>query len=155
MQHVYCHRVVYCMLTKIACHSGYFSEWIGVLVGHHDTYIHINTQTPRLSRGDTLILYVNHVRLSCQNGAAFQYYSLANQMIAVCHGNNLQGDMEEKYNRDGQTCKHWWNDGRVRWSRKQSSFWCEEKEETSKSPAWKPALKLHTAKIFCSEMRSK
>lgn len=39
--------------------------------------------------------YMDHLRLSCQNRTAFQCQNLANRMIAVCHGNNLQGEKDE------------------------------------------------------------
>lgn len=52
-------------------------------------------KSPSKGHTDLVILYANHLRLSCQNGTAFQHCSLANRMIAVCHGNNLQGDTEE------------------------------------------------------------
>lgn len=43
-----------------------------------------------------------------KNCTAFQHRSLANRVMIVWHGNNLQGD-----NRDGQTCKQrekWWGE---------------------------------------------
>lgn len=44
---------------------------------------------------DLVILYLNHLRLSCQSATAFQHHGSANPMTAVCHGNSLQGDTEE------------------------------------------------------------
>lgn len=85
MQHVCRHRVVYCMLTKIAFHSGYFSEWVGALVGHHDSFAlaYKHTDTADLSWGYTDPI-CEYVRLSCQNGAAFQHHGQAHHVTRLC-----------------------------------------------------------------------
>lgn len=98
--------------------------------------IKTRTQTP-IFCGDTLILYVNRATLSCQNGAGFQQHSSANQTIAVCHGNNLQGDMEENTMGMGRPARKERN--------KESKVpECRRKQET-----W---INLQTDQIFCPKV---
>lgn len=113
--------------------------------------IYTHTHTLQISHGDTLILYVNHVRLSCPNSAAFQAPQPGSSCDScVCHGNNLQGDMEENTTGMGRHASDGEMMGGVR-LRKQKTNLFLEKEKASKSPAWIPAVKLYMNKIVYSE----
>lgn len=85
---LYCHGVVYYTVAKITSHSGYPSECTLsiTIVRQHSSPLLTHQRLLGLLLGytDLQILFMNHLRLSCQNATAFLHCRSASGTVAAC-----------------------------------------------------------------------